>query len=136
MKFTTIVLALTIASATQVNARRRHLNTIKGEESDASMSMSMLSPARGGGSKSKSATGAPTSAPIPEVCDLCLFLCFMKRRYDDDDIKHFSLTTLTLTSYNYSLVNVILSLTRVIMVMVMSLLSKKVFCVIAVKIRP
>ena len=100
MKFTTIVLALTIASATQVNARRRHLNTIKGDESDASMSY-MLSPARGS-SKSKSATGAPTgsptgsptSAPIPEVCDLC-FLCCMKRRYDDDDIKHTSLTTRT-----------------------------------------
>ena len=68
MKFSTITISALsiIASATQVNARRRHLNTIKGEESDASMSM--LSPARGGGSKSKSATGAPTPAPIPEVC--------------------------------------------------------------------
>ena len=93
MKFSTITISALsiIASATQVNARRRHLNTIKGEESDASMSMSMLSPARGGGSKSKSATGAPTSAPIPEVCDLCLFLCCMERRYDDDDdIKYLS----------------------------------------------
>ena len=80
MKFSTITISALsiIASATQVNARRRHLNTIKGEESDASMSMSMLSAARGS-SKSKSATGAPTgsptgvptSAPIPEVCDLC-----------------------------------------------------------------
>ena len=98
MRFTSTILAFTIAivAAKEAHARRRHLNgNIKGEESDASMSMSMLSPARGGGSKSKSATGAPTSAPIPEVCDLCLFLCFMKRRYDDDDIKHFSLTTRT-----------------------------------------
>ena len=84
MKFSTITISALsiIASATQVNARRRHLNTIKGDESDASMSY-MLSPARGS-SKSKSATGAPTgsptgaptSTPIPEVCDLCLFLCF------------------------------------------------------------
>jgi len=63
MKFNTIAItALSIiASATQVNARRRHLNTIKGDESDASMSY-MLSPARGS-SKSKSATGAPTGSP-------------------------------------------------------------------------
>ena len=79
MKFSTITISALsiIASATQVNARRRHLNTIKGDESDASMSY-MLSAARGS-SKSKSATGPPTSAPTPEVCDLCLFLCFMKR---------------------------------------------------------
>ena len=78
MKFTTIVLALTIASATQVNARRRHLNTIKGEESDASMSMaSVLSAAGGGGSKSKSSpTPSPTPAP-PVVCDICVV--YMKR---------------------------------------------------------
>ena len=76
MKFNTIAItALSIiASATKVNARRRHLNTIKGEESDASMSY-MLSPERGS-SKSKSATGAPTGSPTafptgsptPEVC--------------------------------------------------------------------
>ena len=94
MRFTSTILAFTIAivAAKEAHARRRHLNgNIKGEESDASMSMSMLSPARGGGSKSKSATGAPTSAPIPEVCSLCLFLCCMKRRYDDDDdIKYLS----------------------------------------------
>ena len=75
MKFTTIVLALTIASATQVNARRRHLNTIKGDESDGSMSMaaSVLYPAKGGGSsKSKS---APTPAPTPEVSGLCI-VCY------------------------------------------------------------
>jgi len=81
MKFSTITISALsiIASATQANARRRHLN-IKGEESDASMSY-MLSPARGS-SKSKSATGAPTgsptgsptSAPIPEVCDICFLL--------------------------------------------------------------
>ena len=94
MKFSTITISALsiIASATQVNARRRRLNTIKGDEPDASMSY-MLSPARGS-SKSKSATGSPTSAPIPEVCDLC-FLCCMERRYDDDDIKHISLTTRT-----------------------------------------
>ena len=71
MKFTTITISALsiIASATQVNARRRHLNTIKGEESDASMSMaSVLYPTRGGGSKSKSASVVPTPAPIPEVC--------------------------------------------------------------------
>ena len=63
MKFNTIAItALSIiASATQVNARRRHLTTIKGDESDASMSY-MLSPARGS-SKSKSATGSPTGSP-------------------------------------------------------------------------
>ena len=69
MKFTTITISALsiIASATQAHARRRHLNDIiKGEESDASMSM--LSPARGGGSKSKSASVVPTPAPIPEVC--------------------------------------------------------------------
>ena len=70
MKFNTIVLALTIASAKEAHARRRHLSIIKGDESDASMSMaaSVLYPAKGGGSsKSKS---APTSAPTPEVCDI------------------------------------------------------------------
>ena len=82
MKFTTIVLALTIAStATQVNARRRHLNTIKGDESDASMSMaSVLSPA--GDSKSKSSPApSPTPAP-PAVCDICVvcYYNYMERR--------------------------------------------------------
>jgi len=68
MKFSTITISALsiIASATQAHARRRHLNTIKGEESDASMSM--LSPARGSSSKSKSASVVPTPAPIPEVC--------------------------------------------------------------------
>jgi len=64
MKFNTIAitaLSIIASGATQVNARRRHLNTIKGDESDASMSY-MLSPARGS-SKSKSATGAPTGSP-------------------------------------------------------------------------
>ena len=76
MKFTALILSFAIASA---NAKtRRHLNTIKGDESDASMSY-MLSPARGS-SKSKSATGAPTgsptSAPTPiEVCDICV-VCY------------------------------------------------------------
>jgi len=60
MKFTALILSFAIASA---NAKtRRHLNTIKGDESDASMSY-MLSPERGGSSKSKSATGAPTGSP-------------------------------------------------------------------------
>jgi len=76
MKFSTITISALsiIASATQANARRRHLNTIKGDESDASMSY-MLSPARGS-SKSKSATGPPTSAPIPEVMWYMFVLVF------------------------------------------------------------
>ena len=67
MKFPTIVLVFAIASATQVNARRRHLNVIKGEESDASMSMAASLYAAKGGGSSKSMS-APTPAPTPEVC--------------------------------------------------------------------
>ena len=90
MKFNTIAIAALsiIASATQVNARRRHLNTIKGDESDASMSY-MLSPARGSSSKSKSAptpvgktrlptsapTAFPTGSPTPEVCCDIYYVC-------------------------------------------------------------
>ena len=82
MRFTSTILAFTIAivAAKEAHARRRHLNgNIKGEESDASMSMaaSLLYPAKGGGSsKSKS---APTPAPTPEVCDLCL--CYIVLLY-------------------------------------------------------
>ena len=71
MKFITPFFTLSIiaASAQEAHARRRrHLNdAIKGDESDASMSLaSVLSPA--GGSKSKSATGSPTGSPTIEVC--------------------------------------------------------------------
>jgi len=87
MKFTALILSLTIAISDAKT--RRHLNTIKGDESDASMSY-LLSPARGGSSKSKSAptgapTGSPTSATPIEVCDVHLLCCMkMKRRYDYD----------------------------------------------------
>ena len=82
MRFTSTILAFTIAivAAKEAHARRRHLNgNIKGEESDASMSMaaSLLYPAKGGNSKSKSATGSPTPAPIPKVCDIHLFVSLM-----------------------------------------------------------
>ena len=82
MRFTSTILAFTIAivAAKEAHARRRHLNgNIKGEESDASMSMaaSLLYPAKGGNSKSKSATGSPTPAPIPKVCDIILCLLWL-----------------------------------------------------------
>ena len=118
MKFNTIAItALSIiASATQVNARRRHLNTIKGDESDASMSY-MLSPERGGSSKSKSATGAPTgsptgaptSAPTPEVC-FVLYVYIIWCIIDDDE----TISTSSFVSlYNHSLVNVDLLLQKI-----------------------
>ena len=129
MKFTAITISILLSiiassKSKEAHGRRRHLNdVIKGEESDASMSMaSVLYPARGGGSKSKSSpTPSPTTAP-PAVCDIYVV-------YEEDTMT--TLTSLTLISYNYSLVNVILSLTRVV-----SLLSKNILFVIAVKIRP
>ena len=99
MKFSTITIsALSIIAS--AHARRRHLN-IKGEESDASMSMiaSSLYAAKGGSSsKSKS---APTSAPTPEVCDVLLLR-------NDDMTMTISYSSTLLLSYDHSLVNVIL----------------------------
>ena len=70
--FSAIFTLLFIGCANQANARRRHLtNTIKGDESNASMSMSYASMsyasivmAKGGNSKGKSSKG-PTPAPSP-----------------------------------------------------------------------
>jgi len=83
MKFTPIILSLTIATT---NAKtRRRLNTIVGDESDASMSYASV---LGGSSKSsKAPTGSPTSAPTafptgsptPEVCYICCRCVVLKR---------------------------------------------------------
>ena len=65
------------------------------------------------GSPTRSPSESPTSAPTPEVCDVCVVWYYMEWRYDydDDDIKHLSLTSPTLTLSclsGHSLVNVIL----------------------------
>jgi len=121
MKFTALILSLSIAMSDAKT--RRHLNTIKGDESDASMSY-MLSPERGGSSKSKSATGAPTgaptSAPTPEVCGLCIVLCVFHICVETMAISPTSLLYHTTTN---SLVNVDLLLQKI-------LPSKKILSVI------
>ena len=69
MKFTNIILALTIASAKEAYARRR-LNTIVDEEPDSNASMSLasvLSPEKGGGGGMSSKSSKST-----KVCD-CVF---------------------------------------------------------------
>ena len=99
MKFATIVLALTIASA---NSKTRRLNTIVDESdvTDASMSMlaSSLYAAKGGGSSSskssKSPTRSPTPAP-PEVSNISVMLFVWNNNNDDNKTYLYSYLTTT-----------------------------------------
>ena len=65
MKVSPVFIVLAIVGSAQARTRRRHLNTIKGDESDASMSYaSTLYAAKGSSSRSRSKS-SPTLAPKP-----------------------------------------------------------------------